>query len=118
MERNVSETPEKWVILKLPNNYYKVLGSWSGGYLTSDRWKVNSGIKNIEEDNDFYYFIGFSGSYYKCHKKSYGIANSYCGDILNEMLEKSNNQITLMDDKENWLDIISDSEKLYVKVKN
>ena len=25
MKRNISETPERWVILKLPNDYYKVI---------------------------------------------------------------------------------------------
>jgi hypothetical protein len=45
--RNVSETPENWVILKITNNgeiVYKVFGSWVGGYLGSDNWRINSGI--------------------------------------------------------------------------
>jgi hypothetical protein len=45
--RNVSETPENWVILKITNNgeiVYKVFGSWAGGYLGSDNWRINSGI--------------------------------------------------------------------------
>lgn len=37
MKRNISETPERWVILKLPNNYYKVFGTWAGGYLDGNR---------------------------------------------------------------------------------
>lgn len=44
MENNISETPDKWVILKLPNDYYKVFGTWAGGYLDGDRWKLNSGM--------------------------------------------------------------------------
>ena len=37
MKRNISETPERWVILKIPNNYYKVFGTWAGGYLDGDQ---------------------------------------------------------------------------------
>ena len=66
MDRNISEVPDRWVIFKLPNNYYKVFGTWAGGYLDGDRWKLNSGISKVEQDENFYYFIGFSGSCYKC----------------------------------------------------
>lgn len=94
----ISESPEKWVILKLPNNIYKVFGTWSGGYLDCDRWKLNSGIEKIEYDNDFYYFIGVSGSCYKCHKNDYGVATSYSLSILNKILETGKDQIELIDD--------------------
>lgn len=106
MERNISETPERWVILKLPNNYYKVFGSWSGGYLDGDRWKLNSGINEVKQDEDYYYFIGFSGSCYKCHKNSYGTATSYSLNILNNMIEKTNGQIEVMEDIDDWTSII------------
>jgi hypothetical protein len=52
---------------------YKVLGSWSGGYLHGDSWKLNSGVVKIVEDDEYYYFHGFSGSVYKCHKRMYGM---------------------------------------------
>ena len=45
------ETPDKWVVLKIEhegNIIYKVFASWYGGYLGSDSWKLNSGIKDIE----------------------------------------------------------------------
>ena len=29
MDRNISESPERWVIVKLPNNYYKVFGFYN-----------------------------------------------------------------------------------------
>lgn len=99
---NVSETPEKWVILKLPNNNYKVFATWVGGYLGCDSWKLNSGIQQVEQDQDFYYFIGFSGSCYKCNKKNYGITSFYNSSILNQIIEKSNNQIELMEDCSDW----------------
>ena len=102
---NISEIPEKWVILKLSNNYYKVFATWSGGYLASDRWKINSGIKKVEQDDEFYYFIGFTGSCYKCLKTSYGIANSYSSNILNKILEQSKGKASLLSDNNDWTTI-------------
>jgi hypothetical protein len=106
LNMNISETPERWVILKLPNDYYKVFATWAGGYLDGDSWKLNSGIKEVEQDDDYYYFVGFSGSCYKCHKKTYGTATSYGLGILNRILEQGNDQIELMEDSGNWGDMI------------
>jgi hypothetical protein len=50
MSRNISETPERWAIIKLPNNYYKVFGTWAGGYLDGGRWKLNSAISATKKD--------------------------------------------------------------------
>lgn len=102
MDIDISETPERWVILRLPEGAYKVFATWRGGYLDGDRWKINSGIKEIKKDGDFYYFIGFSGSCYKCHKNAYGVASSWCADILDKIIELG---AELMDDMENWSDI-------------
>jgi hypothetical protein len=106
MERNISETPDKWVILKISNDYYKVFATWAGGYLDGDRWRLNSGIKKIEQDKDFYYFIGFSGSCYKCHKKGYGTATSYGVGVLNKIIQKGGGKIELMDDVGNWANVV------------
>lgn len=107
INRNISETPDKWVIIKLPNNYYKVFGTWAGGYLNGDRWKLNSGINKVEQDEDFYYFIGFSGSCYRCHKKGYGTATSYGSIVLNKILDNGNGQIELMEDTSDWIELIN-----------
>ena len=92
-ERNISETPSRWVVVKIDNNldkpFYKVFATWAGGYLDGDRWKLNSGIKSVETDENYYYFIGHSGSCYKCHKNGYGIATSYGESVLNDMVENS-----------------------------
>lgn len=104
MKRNVSETPERWVVLKLPNNYYKVFGTWSGGYLTGDSWKLNSGIEKVDQDDDYYYFIGFSGSCYKCHKKGYGISTSYGLGVLTKIIEHG--KVELMEDTGDWLNLL------------
>lgn len=99
------ETPERWVIIKLPNDNYKVFGTWAGGYLDRDIWKLNSGISKVEQDENFYYFIGFSGSCYKCHKKGYGIATSYLLGVLNKIIERGNGHIKLMEDADDWANV-------------
>ena len=84
----ITEEPEKWIVVELPNGYLKVFATWTGGYLKGDRHKFNSGIKEVTEDDKFYYFKGYSGSIYKCHKSRYGIASSYGAKILNQVKEK------------------------------
>lgn len=67
--------PGSWLIVRFRKDgetTYKVLGGWRGGYLDGDSWRLNSGIASVDEDGDYYLFKGFSGSVYKCHKKSYG----------------------------------------------
>ncbi len=55
--RNISETPDRWVVVKIDNNldtpFYKVFATWAGGYLDGDRWKLNSGITSMEYDDDY-----------------------------------------------------------------
>ena len=106
MNIRISEIPDRWAIVKLPNNYYKVFGTWAGGYLDGDRWKLNSGISKVEQDENFYYFIGFSGSCYKCHKKGYGTATSYGLGVLNKIIEQGNGQIELMEDADDWVNVV------------
>lgn len=60
--------PDSWVILKINDELYKVLAGWSGGYLSGDSWKINSGIVKIEEHDEYYSIYGESGSIYECHK--------------------------------------------------
>ena len=100
MKRNITETPERWVIVKLPDNIYKVFGTWAGGYLDGDSWKLNSGIAKVEQDSKYYYFTGFSGSCYKCHKEGYGTATSYGHGVLNRMIEQADGKMVLMDETE------------------
>jgi hypothetical protein len=85
----ISETPEKWTILKV-GDFYKVFGTWAGGYIGNDRWKLNSGISKVESDDKYYYIIGYSGSCYKCKKTSYGVITSYGRNILDVILLDSN----------------------------
>ena len=50
--------------------------------------------------NDYYYFIGFSGSCYKCHKKAYGTITSFGLGILNDIIDKSNGKSTVLNENE------------------
>jgi hypothetical protein len=115
--RNISETPERWVIVKIPyeDDYvYKVYGTWAGDYLDGDRWKLNSGIAKVDKDEDYYYFYGYSGSCYKCHKKGYGYATSYGAVQLEDLIKKAELggvDIEVMDEKTNWNTLLDLSSK-------
>lgn len=110
----ITETPHNWVIIKLPdldggNPLYKVFASWAGGYTDGDRWKLNSGIVKVDEDEDFYYFFGYSGSSYKCHKKAYGFATSFGESILNNMIEQAKENsisVEVLEKNNDWLNLI------------
>ena len=67
--------PKAWVVISIEHLsldpkvlYHKVYAE-----LSNDSWRMNSGITDIEEDEDFYYFYGVSGSCYLCRKHLYGV---------------------------------------------
>jgi len=110
--KNISETPDKWVIIKIGSDSesnFKVFGSWAGGYLDGDRWRLNSGITKIEEDQDNYYFYGWSGSCYQCHKKGYGIMTSYSRGVLDNIISKAPINVEILDPETDWLKLLSDN---------
>ncbi len=116
-ERNISEIPDKWVVVKIDNNldksFYKVFATWVGGYLNGDKWKLNSGIKSVESDDDYYYFIGYSGSCYKCHKKSYGTASSYGEGVLQGMVEnayKAGSTVNVLPEDTEWEELLNQNK--------
>lgn len=83
-------SPDRWVIVKVIGGY-KVLGGWSGGYLDSDNWRLSSGLERIEVDpdnEDFYLMHNFSGSIYRCHKKTEGMT-ALSGSIFSQLQELS-----------------------------
>lgn len=84
-----TDTPDRWMLIALPDNGYKVFASWAGGYLSGDSWKLNSGIKQVIQDETHYYIVGYSGSIYKCRKESYGTATSYTEGVLHNIISKS-----------------------------
>ena len=91
--------PDKWLIIKITDQnggyYYRVFGSWYGGWAGSDSWKLNSGITKATIEGYVYAFEGSSGSVYQCHKETYG-TNMYGNLVLQNMIENAkNNSITI-----------------------
>lgn len=90
MSNNVY-TPDRWVIIKFvtkkEGTFYKVLGGWSGGFTTSDSWRMNSGIEGAIKINydgrDAWNFVGYSGSTYQCRVDAEG-----CNGIMHQILEQ------------------------------
>jgi len=105
--------PDRWVILKitLPNEtFYKVLGSWFGGYLHGNSWRMNSGIVAIEREGDYYHFVGDSGSQYICHKNTYG-THMLSSGVINDIIagaQDAGHEVELLNDQENFTAILSD----------
>lgn len=90
-------TPDRWVVLEITDGscshdnqkykFYKVFGTWAGGYLYGDSWRMNSGIERITSDSERFYFHGYSGSVYECRKDCEGIAGAYNHPVLNDLLK-------------------------------
>ena len=80
----MSYKPDKWRIVKFSHEgeaVYKLFGMWSGGYLDSDSWRMNSGIVGYEEGEGVVQFFGHSGSTYICWLGSEGVTG-YGASIL------------------------------------
>lgn len=72
-------TPDEYVILemKYPDEIiYKVYGTWAGGYLDRDYWRLNSGVESAVINGESISFVGYTGSEYKCNKASEGVAGA------------------------------------------
>jgi hypothetical protein len=71
-------TPDRWVIVEINSTEHgkirKVLGSWYGGFASSDSWRMNSGIEKVIDQGDYYDVVGYSGSVYKCIKGAEGMS--------------------------------------------
>ena len=88
--------PNGWVILECEINSineYFVFASWSGSYLEGDSWRVNSGIKTVTEDDDHYYFHGYTSSVYKCSKCAEGRISAYNAAVMNGICQKQNVEV-------------------------
>ena len=103
--------PDNWVVIKikegkLDRGFYKVLAGWSGGYLSGDSWRMNSGITKVTEEGDHLKFWGASGSCYVCHKKGYCLTMANSG-VYNQLKKNEGfeGQITLMPEDTNWMEI-------------
>lgn len=94
-------SPDKWMLIQITGTdpHYRVFGAWSGGYTTGDSWRLNSGVESVDEDDEYYYFKGHSGSVYKCHKDAYG-SNSYGFGVINGLIERSGGHMHLIAEPE------------------
>lgn len=91
--------PDNWMLVKITGKdpHYRVFGSWYGGYLGSDSWRMNSGITSMSEEDNYYLFSGSSGSVYSCHKDTYG-ASSYGMGIARGFEEKYQGKFQILDE--------------------
>ena len=96
--------PDNWVVIKFKGDkpHYKVLAGWSGGYLSADSWRLNSGITKARLEGNVFVFEGSSGSSYNCHKDSYAIRGNTIG-TWNALVDKFNDKVELIDEHEDWL---------------
>ena len=105
-------TPDSWVVLKVKAGkgtfpFYKVLAGWSGGYLSGDSWRINSGITLVFDREDEVHFHGESGSLYRCHKETYGLRMSTAGVYKDLCLQQEfNGQIILMPEDTDWSKLV------------
>ena len=98
-------TPDNWVIIKMTpeghDTFYKVLAGWHGGYLDGDSWRMNSGIDKVEQNKNYYLFIGASGSVYKCHKQGERLSGM-TGSVWDQLQEKFGDQVELVGAEDIW----------------
>lgn len=99
-------TPDLWVIVEMvteKNTIYKVLGSWYGGYLGSDSWRLSSGVTKVIEHNNHYEVHNHSGSIYTCYKGAEGISTyttSIYEDYKINIESKKSGTMTIVNIKE------------------
>lgn len=102
--------PNRWLVVSITHNdktHYRVFGTWGGGYLNGDSWKLNSGITKATLIDGVYQFEGSSGSVYHCHETSYGSTGYGCG-VLDNMIKGALEQgtiIKVLNEDTNFLEI-------------
>ena len=108
----IANVPDAWVIVKivhdgLENPLYKVVAGWNGGYLHGNSWRVNSGITQVEDYEDYFIFHGASGSAYTCHKQRYGMKMcNYPGlERVKAAVKDVNGTVEVMDEETNWKEL-------------
>ena len=99
-------TCDNWVVLKVEGEdpHYRLLVGTSGGYTTGDSWRMNSGIVEVNETDDYYYFKGSSGSEYRCHKKSYRLRMNNA-HIWAQLQELHGDKVELMAEDTDWASV-------------
>ena len=105
--------PDGWAILKITNEekvFYRLFGSWGGGYCYGDSWKLNSGITKFVEYNDQIKFHGHSGSLYVVNLLEEGRIGSYSSGVLSDFTNQKNvSTITFEEFKNEFKQIIPEN---------
>lgn len=98
------ETPDRWVILRINSEkpFYKVLCSWGGSYIYGPSWRMNSGIDSIEEDKHYWYFVGASGSIYKCNKEA-NTLSATISEVYSQLKELYGDLVELVEG-DDWME--------------
>ena len=83
--------PDKWMLVKVKGTdpHWRIFATWGGGYTFGESWRLNSGVVEVKDEEDYYDFIGSSGSVYRCRKTGYGVT-MYGVGVLKDLLSKSN----------------------------
>lgn len=99
-------TPDNWVVIKIFGDkvHHRVLAGTSGGYLSGDSWKINSGVVTVQQDGDYFLFKGASGSIYKCHKDAYCLRRN-TAYIWREWQETYGDKVIMMPEDTNWTEL-------------
>lgn len=85
-------TPDRWLVIRLYADDYRIFGTWLGGYTSGDSWRMNSGISRVEDCGDHFLVHGYSGSVYKCWKGSEG-CNAWSYGIASHLIKDNNGLI-------------------------
>lgn len=88
------ETPNYWQVLKVTTAeqevIYKIFGTWCGGYLDGDSWRLNSGIKEVQKVDEFLQIKGYSGTEYKVLYSDYVYRTTmYTQSVLESFIKKA-----------------------------
>lgn len=91
--------PDRWMLVRVQRQedaapWYKVFAMWSGGYLTGDSWRLNSGIvKTHLDDGDEWTMVGESGTAYFGREQSYGW-NLYGANVFRDLQKQLQEKYT------------------------
>lgn len=98
--------PDHWQIIFIDSDdpHYRVFATISGGYISGDSWRMNSGIVKVEENGDYFDFHGSSGSVYHCHKECYG-SNFYGIGVLQSFITQHEGVVTIMPEETDWMKV-------------
>lgn len=82
--------PDGWSIIKLNDNDYRVYAGFRGGYIESDKWRVNSGITRAGLTKEGYIVEGDSGTAYKLDLDLHDNFTMYLAGTLQDICRVNN----------------------------